>query len=308
MRLLVVGAGATGGYFGGRLAAAGRDVTFLVRSARAKQLAADGLRIISPHGDATLTPKLVTAGTIAAPFDAVVITVKAYSLAAAIEDFAPAVGPDTVIVPALNGMRHMDVLAARFGAGALVGGLCKIAAALDPSGAIKQLSGFHDFVYGERDGNDTARIRALDAEMVGVGFDARLSSRIESEMWEKWVMMATLGGVTCLMRGAVGEIEAAIGGREFVQAFLDEVVAAVSALGHVPGHDFVAALKTILLAKNSALAASMYRDLVQGNPIEADQIIGDLLARAAKAGVKTPLLATAYAALCVYQNRLAATA
>ncbi len=305
MRLLIVGAGATGGYFGGRLAAAGRDVTFLVRAARAKQLEADGLAIISPHGNANIKPKLVTAETIAEPFDAVVVAVKAYALAAAIEDFAPAVGPDTMIVPLLNGMRHMDVLAARFGAKALVGGLCRIAAALDPLGRITQLADFHDFVYGERDGTDTARMHALDAAVSGAGFDARLSSQIESEMWEKWVMLAALGGITCLMRGNIGEIEAAAGGREFVQRFLDEVVEAAVVLGHPPSPDFIARLKTILLAKKSTLAASLYRDLVQGNPIEADQIIGDLLARAKQAGVKTPLLATAHAALSVYQNRLA---
>jgi 2-dehydropantoate 2-reductase len=279
-----------------------------VRAARAKQLEADGLAIISPHGNANIKPKLVTAETIAEPFDAVVVAVKAYALAAAIKDFAPAVGPDTMIVPLLNGMRHMDVLADRFGANALTGGLCRIAAALDPQGRITQLADFHDFVYGERDGSDTVRMQALDAAVSGAGFNARLSSRIDAEMWEKWVMMAALGGITCLMRGTVGEIEAATGGREFVQAFLDEVVQAAVALSHPPSTDFLDRLKAILLTKNSTLAASMYRDLAQGNPIEADQIMGDLLARATQAGVKTPLLATAYAALCVYQNRSAVKA
>src|SRR6201997_4314975 len=106
MSILVLGAGATGGYFGGRLAAAGRDVTFLVRPARAANLQAKGLQIKSPHGDVTLKPQLVTAGNIAGPFDAVLLTVKAFSLDRALDDLAPAVGPETMILPVLNGMKH----------------------------------------------------------------------------------------------------------------------------------------------------------------------------------------------------------
>jgi 2-dehydropantoate 2-reductase len=304
MRLLIVGAGATGGYFGGRLAQAGRDVTFLVRPARAEQLKASGLRIVSPHGDASLTPKLVTADQISAPVDAVLVTVKAYSLEAALDDFAPAVGPGSTIVPVLNGMRHMDLLTARFGKAAVVGGLCRIAATIDSEGRIAQLAPFHDLVYGEMDGSTSSRMAAFDAFMQGAVFNAKLSPKIEAEMWEKWVMMAALGGVNCLMRGSIGEIQAAAGGAEFALAFLSEVTAATTALGHPPSADWLAFVRSLLLAKDSPLVASIYRDMQKGSPIEADQIIGDLLARAGKAGVSTPLLAAAYTSLSVYQNRV----
>ncbi len=206
MRLLVVGAGSTGGYFGGRLAQAGRDVTFLVRRARADQLNAKGLHIVSPHGDVTLAPKLVTADAIGAPYDAILLTVKAYSLDGALKDIAPAVGPNSMIVPMLNGMRHLESIAAAFGRDALVGGLCRIAAALDDQGGVVHLSQFHDLVYGEMNGVRSARIEQLDAVMRNAGFDARLSPAIEQEMWDKWMMLATLAGVTCLMRGSIGDI------------------------------------------------------------------------------------------------------
>src|SRR5690242_8128076 len=130
MRLLVVGAGATGGYFGGRLAAAGRDVTFLLRSRRAAQVAQSGLRIRSPHGDLSLTPKVVTSDRIGGHYDAVLLTVKAFALEPAMADVAPAIGPETMILPVLNGMRHMDALAERFGREPVVGCACKIAARL----------------------------------------------------------------------------------------------------------------------------------------------------------------------------------
>jgi 2-dehydropantoate 2-reductase len=306
MRLLVVGAGATGGYFGGRLAEAGKDVTFLVRPRRAAQLREGGLQIVSPsHGDATLTPKIVTADTIDAPYDIILLGVKAYSLDAAIEDFAPAVGPDTMIVPMLNGMRHIDVLEARFGPEAVVGGVCKVATTVDAEGRIVQLAPFQDLAYGERDGSASQRIGALHAFMQGAGFAARNPPSIAYEMWEKWVLLATLGGITCTMRGNIGEVVAASGGSDFILAFFAEVVSIVSAVGEAPTPAFVEAIRKSLTTPGSPQAPSMYRDLQQGNPIEGDQIVGDLLARGKKAGLATPLLAAAYTCLSVYQQRLA---
>jgi 2-dehydropantoate 2-reductase len=302
MRLLVVGAGSTGGYFGGRLAQAGRDVTFLVRRARADQLNAKGLHIVSPHGDVTLAPKIVTADAIDAPYDAILLTVKAYSLDAALKDIAPAVGPNSMIVPMLNGMRHLESIAAAFGRDALVGGLCRIAASLDDQGGIVHFSQFHDLVYGEMNGVRSERIEQLDAVMRNAGFDARLSPAIEQEMWDKWMFLATLAGVTCLMRGSIGDIAAAPGGREFVDRFFDEVVAVATAHGHAPSEAFLAQTRALLTADGSTLTSSMARDLKKGSPIEADQIIGDLLTRGRQARVHTPFLAAASTNLVIYQN------
>lgn len=304
--MLVVGAGSTGGYFGGRLAEAGRDVTFLVRPARAAHLRANGLQIVSPNGDLTLAPKLVTADDVGGLYDAILITVKAYGLAAALDDLAPAVGPTTMILPVLNGMKHVDMITARFGAGALVGCVCKIAATIDEQGRIVQLARFNELAYGEMDGAPSARTERLDAFMRGAGFDARLTPEVEREMWEKWILLATLGGVTTLMRGNIGQIAAAPGGVEFVSRFLDEVLAVVNAVGKPPSTAFVTSTRAALTTQGSSQAPSMYRDLEQGHPIEADQIVGDLLARAARTGIATPLLAASYANLSVYQNRLKA--
>ena len=304
MRLLVVGAGSTGGYFGGRLAQAGRDVTFLVRPRRAAQLEAKGLQVTSPHGDFTIAPKLVTAGSLASHYDAILLTVKSYALDAALEDFGPAIGPDTMILPVLNGMRHMDTLAARFGKHAVAGCVCKIPAQLDGEGRILHLGQFHELAYGELDSSRTPRVGELDAFMQNAGFNARLSPAIEQEMWDKWVMLAALGGITCLMRGSVGEIVAAPGGSEFINRFLDEAAAIASAEGHRPGEAFLANTRALLTEKGSAFTASMFRDMQAGALIEADQIVGDLLARAGRANVPAPLLAVAYIHLAVYQNRL----
>jgi 2-dehydropantoate 2-reductase len=302
MRILVVGAGSTGGYFGGRLAQAGRDVTFLVRPARADHLRTHGLQIVSPHGDVTLTPKILSAGEIKMPFDAVLLAVKAFALDGAIDNFAPAVGPDTVILPVLNGMKHVDTLTDRFGRNAVGGCVCKVATVVDDQGRIVQLTKLHDLAYGEMDGSRSARMDRLDAAMQGAGFDASLSPTIERQMWEKWILLASLGGITCLMRGTVGDVEASPGGTEFALRFIAEVASVVAACRTPPSAAFLTAAKAALTQKGSPLTSSMYRDLEAGSEVEAEQILGDLLVRGRRAGIETPLLAAAFTHLSVYQR------
>jgi 2-dehydropantoate 2-reductase len=304
MRILIVGAGATGGYFGGRLAQAGRDVTFLVRPGRAGQLRRDGLRIVSPHGDVSLQPRLLVTGEITAPFDIVILAVKAYALDQALEDLAPAIGPDSMIVPFMNGMRHIDRLIERFGEAPVLGGVCVVATTLDPDGRIVQLSEAQALAYGERNGVVSARLRALDGVMQGAGFNARLSDTIVREMWEKWVTLATAGGITALLRGNVGEIEAVPGGVSLVLRFLAETMSVAGASGIVLPESFAARARGLLTAKGSAFAPSMYRDLQVNAPVEVEQILGDLLDRARSFSLAAPLLEAAVAQLRVYQNRV----
>jgi 2-dehydropantoate 2-reductase len=304
VRLLVVGAGSTGGYFGGRLAEAGRDVTFLVRPARAAKLRETGLRILSPHGDATLRPKVVTPDALAETYDAVLLSVKAYQLEAAMEDFAPAIGPESTILPVLNGMRHIELLAQRFSPHNVVGCALKVSTTLDDDGRVVQLSPLQDIAYGELDGALTPRIAALDEFMRSAKIGAHLSPAIRREMWEKWTLLASLGAINCLMRGSIGEIEACPGGTAFALQLLGEVVAIVAAIGLPPSEGFLAGARAMLTEKGSPLASSMYRDLQSGKPIEAEAIVGDLVRRGAKAGINAPLLSAAYVCLVVYQNKI----
>jgi 2-dehydropantoate 2-reductase len=304
MRILIVGAGAVGGYFGGRLAQAGRDVTFLVRPARATQLSRDGLRIISPHGDALLSPKLVSAEEIDTPYDLVFVSVKAYALEAAMNDFAAAVGPETMILPVLNGMRHVDLLTKRFEEHAVIGGVCLVASEIDNEGRIVQLANFQRLVYGERNGETTPRLQMLDATLQGAGFDARLSTDIMQAMWEKWVQLASLGAITCLMRGTIGEIVAAPGGADLALKVLDESTAVATACGHKPSEALLARHAAAMTARGSPLTSSMYRDLRKGAPVEVDHILGDFIERGVGHGVAMPLLQAAFVNLRMYQGGL----
>lgn len=311
MRILVVGAGATGGYFGGRLAEAGRDVTFLARPRRAEQLRASGLQIISEHGNATLKPHLVTAADLAAATEAgdgyglVLLAVKSYGLAQAVEDFAPAVGPGTLILPVLNGMAHIDLLSERFGAARVLGGICLVALTVDEAGRVVQLARFQTLAYGDRRDAGTAAspaAPALDPVLSGAGFDTRRSAEIDLEMWEKWVALAAIGAMTCLMRGTVGQVMAAPGGRRFAEDLLAECTGVAAAYGYPIRDASLGWMKATMTEPGSSFASSMYRDLAAGAPVEADQIVGDFAARGRAAGLPVPLLSLAHTHLSVYQQ------
>ena len=303
MRILVVGAGATGGYFGGRLLQHGRDVTFLVRDKRAQQLAQRGLIIRSAAGDVDLrAPPTVLASELHAPFDLIVLTCKAYGLEQAMADIVPAVGPRSTILPLLNGMRQLDLLDERFGAARVFGGQCAISSTLDTQGVVQHLNQVHAVTFGERDGRNTPRMQEITRAFADAGFDSRPSSTVVQEMWDKWVFLASLAGITCLMRGSIGEIAAAPGGRSATLALLEDCHAVAAASGYAPAERVMQRAHSMLTAARSTLAASMLRDLQDGYPIEADHVIGDMLARAGRQHGPTMMLALVYAHLKVYET------
>jgi 2-dehydropantoate 2-reductase len=304
MRILVVGAGAIGGYFGGRMLQAGRDVTFLVRPRRAAELASAGLVIKSPNGDVTLkNPPTVQADKLNEHFDLVLLSCKAFDLDDAIKSFAPAVGAKTAILPLLNGMRHLDVLEQRFGANVVLGGLCAIAATLNENREIVQLAPMQSLGFGERDGQMSDRVQAIAETMSSGQFGAAASRQVIQDMWEKWVFLASLAASTCTMRAAVGHILAAPGGKDFILGILDECSAVASSEGHSPTGPFFERARGMLTAEGSQLTASMFRDVKAGAKVEADHIIGDLVARADAAKVPVPKLKTAYTHLKTYENQ-----
>ena len=304
MRILVVGAGAVGGYFGGRLLEAGCNVTFLVRPKRAAQLAKNGLVIKSRFGDVTLkAPPTVQASELHRDFDLIVLSCKAYDLDAAIDSFAPAIGPGTAILPLLNGMRHLDLLDERFGAARVLGGQCLISAKLDDRGSILHLNDSHLLTFGERDGNRSPRIDGIAAEIGKAKFELRASSVILLEMWEKWVFLATLAAITCLMRSAIGDIEAA-GGARLALDLLEECRSSAASAGFAPRAEFLERTRSTVTAPGSLLTASTLRDIEDGAPIEADHVLGDLVRRGDR--VLSPdrsLLRLAYMHLKAYESR-----
>lgn len=305
MRFLVLGAGAVGGYFGGRLAEAGRDVTFLVRGARAAALAEHGLKVESPLGDFRVPVTLATADRVGGPYDVVLLTAKHYDLDAAIDAIRPGVGPQGAVLPLLNGLVHLDRLEAAFGGGRVLGGVAYVGASLQPDGTIRHHNRLSGIAFGERGGGVSERAKAIEAEFAGTPVSAPASENIMLDMWEKFVMMGAMAGISCLMRGNVGEIMGTRDGEALMIAALAECQAVAAAAGFSPRPQSRERVQAMLTERGSINSPSMRQDLEAGRRTEADAVVGDMLRRARELGIAAPLLSAAYCHLQVHENRLA---
>ena len=302
MKFLFLGAGGTGGYFGGRLHEAGGDVTFLVREKRAAQLALDGLLIESPHnlnGRISLKVKTITAANLKPDFDVIFLSCKAWDLQSSIETIKPAIKDGVKIVPLLNGMSHLDALDSAFGKESVLGGSCQIFGHLTPEGVVQQLSEVHLITWGARTPTQREASFAIAEAFAPSMVDSRGSDNIMLDMWEKFSFLATLAGMTCLMRGSVGAIASTQDGAALMRHFGNACIAVATAEGYPPREHVLARFNAILQSRTSILTASMYRDLSAGRKTEADHIIGHMLAKAREHGVDDVLLACAYTHLQV---------
>ncbi|MEA9978299.1 MULTISPECIES: ketopantoate reductase family protein [unclassified Pseudomonas] len=306
MRILIVGAGAIGGYFGGRLLEAARDVTFLVRPGRAQELDRDGLVVRSPLGNIDYpAPPHIASQELSGPYDLILLSCKAYDLDAAMDSFAAAVGPDTAILPLLNGMAHLDCLAVRFSQFNVLGGQCLISLDRDASGTIVHLNETNQLTFGELGGESTARAQQIANALAGAGFEARLSLSILQEMWEKWCFIATGAGITGSMRSAIGDVLVA-GGESLILNLLRECAEVADKAGYPIRPEVYQRFVKMLTLPGSKMTASMLRDIERGAPIEVDHVLGDLVARRDADAVGTAglsMLGVAYTHLKAYEAR-----
>lgn len=306
MKILILGAGGIGGYFGGRLLQAGADVTFLVRENRRKQLRKNGLRIESQYGDATLAADAKLQSEIEANYDLVLLTCKAYDLASAIETIRPAVSDSTAILPLLNGIAHIDILNEQFGRGKVLGGTAKIQVTLSPEGVVHQLNDWQTITFGEQDGSESPRVLELKALLEKTGVEVKLSRNIVRELWLKLVHLSTVAGMTCLMRANLGEIVRTPEGPALLKAFFDANARIASFAGHAPDETFVRTYYNLFEQRDSRYEASMLRDIEKGGPIEAEHILGFMLKKAREAGLDDTVHRLAYTHVKAYDERRAA--
>lgn len=309
LRFLVLGAGGVGGYFGARLTEGGVDTTFLVRPARRDRLLSGGIKIQSDFFDDADVPEVqaITAEEIEAPYDVILVTCKAYQLDDAMETIAPAVGPDTAILPVLNGMKQIDLLGARFGADRVLGGTTYIGARLDAeTGDIVHFGDFHRIAFGEMGGGTSDRVEAIAALNDAVKFDLDMSEDISQVLWDKFAMLCAMSSVNTLTRGTVGEILDTPSGHEFLTAALTECRETADALGHTVSDKTIALYEKMFSTQGSKFASSMLRDVLAGKRTEGDHIIGDMVDRAQAAGLHTPIILAARAGLAVHEKKVAA--
>jgi 2-dehydropantoate 2-reductase len=303
MKILIVGAGGIGGYFGARLMETGQDVTFLVRERRKKQLEETGLNVDSVNGDVHLVPKLVTAENPDGQYDLIVLTVKSYQLAGAIRDIQPFVGDGSMILPLLNGIAHIDELVKAFGEEQVLGGLCFIETTLDDKGTVVQTSPMHQLVYGERSGEETERILKVKEALSGTKADFALSRNIIQDMWHKYLFITAMSGITASMESPIGPVRELESGKRTIAALLEELVAVMKAVS-APVKDTIAEdqyAKIMSLAPG--MKSSMQRDVEKGQPIEVDHLQGYLLQEAHNKKVAVPVLETIYTKLKLYEQK-----
>jgi len=288
MKILVLGAGAIGGYFGGRLVQAGGDVTFLVRDRRASQLQANGLVVRSPHGDFAMPVRTLLRSQLGAPFDLVLLTCKAYDLEAAIESVGPAVAASTCVLPLLNGVAHIERLVAAFGAARVAAGSCAIPATLNEHGEVVHLGTFHSIVFGRLPATSAdaqPKLEALRALYAATPVPVELTDDMMTALWEKFVGLATLAAMTCLMRASVGDILSTDDGAALSAEAFDACRRTAEAAGSPPREAALDRFRAMLTDRTSMLTASMLRDLESGGRTEGAHIVGDMLRRARAAGV-----------------------
>ena len=304
MRVLILGAGAVGGYIGARLIASGADVVFLARGRRLETLSADGLVVKSPLGD--FTGKVEAANAPPAGFrpDVLIVACKAPALQDAVRTIAPALAPETRLLPLLNGVVHLEALQSHFASTALLGGLTHGAVTLRDDGVIDHLTPFFTMVFGPVSGEADPVAERFGAELTKTGLDVTLSDNIRQAMWEKFVFLATLAGSTCLMRASVGTIMAAENGEDVILELLAENLAVARAEGFEPEAAAMASYKRVLTERGSTLTSSMLRDVLSGRRTEANHILGDMLRRARRHGLGAPLLTIANAHLQCHEATL----
>ena len=303
MRILVLGAGGIGGYFGARMQVAGGDITFLTRPARAAQLRERGLTVFSAYGDLQIAPKFVTKDELQEKYDVIVLSCKAYDLASAMDAIAPAVGPQSIILPLLNGVSHIDTLVARFGSERVLGGVALISVVLAPDGEIRHLGKPHRLIVGSMTALPSQWLEPLAELLAMSNFEFVLSANVEQNLWDKIVFLSTLAGSTCTMRASIGDIVETVAGEAFITDLLAECARIAEASGHALSELQLTTYGKQLTERGSALMASMLRDVERGGPTEADHILGDMLARAKVKGIDAPTLRIAYSHLQAYAIR-----
>ncbi len=297
MRIAVMGSGGVGGYFGGRLAHAGEDVTFIARGAHLEAIQQSGLQVKSVAGNFHVRPKATHNPSTVGPADLVLFCVKAFDTEAAGSQIRPIVGPQTTVLCLLNGVDNEDKLATILGEEHVLTGVVHILSTISAPGVISQTAGPRTLKFGERDGRFTGRAERILGVLKGAGIQAELSTQIEVDLWEKFLFICAQGGVTALARLAVGEILACLETALFYRAVMEEVAAVGRAKGVGLPADAVDRALAFARGLQPEMRSSLAYDLTQGNRLEVETLAGSVVRYGREVGVPTPFNFAVYACL-----------
>lgn len=303
MRIAVMGAGALGGYFGGRLAAAGHQVTLIARGAHLATIRAKGLRILSPRGDLHVTEIAATddPGTIG-PVDVIMFMVKNYDVEAGAEAIAPMLGPETMVVTCQNGVSAHERLGAVIGPERVVPGVARIPADVPEPGVINHSAMWDTLSFGEVEGRVTARIEEFRDAILGAGATAVVPENILHDLWEKFISQATLASLTTLTRLDIGPLRRNPDSRALFLAAMEET----ERVGRKVVPDLPAGLVekawSIIGTLPDTMHASMLDDLNAGKRLEVDYLSGEVVRLGREHGVPTPIHEVFRAALQPFKD------
>lgn len=304
MKILILGAGGVGGYFGAHLLRSGADVTFLVRERRKALIEANGLQIETPRGAFSVRPKLVCASEVKPEYDLIILAPKSYDLDDALRSLEPASGHG-VVLPFLNGMDHLEKLDRQFGRAAVMGGVAHVAATITESGAIRQLNDIHSLTVGPRHPAQAELARQFVALCQQTEFNGVYSDEIEQMLWDKWVFLATLAGMTTVCRGTVGEIVATSHGEALTRQMYEACCEVARLSGYPTGEAARERALGLLIKPGSDFTASMLRDLLAGQATEHEHVLDAMCRRGMALGLSMDLLRLAHTHLAVQAGRRA---
>ena len=291
MKILVLGAGAVGGYFGGRMAEAGMDVTFLVREKRQKKLEKSGLIIKSPKSDFVTSPNLVTKDNVDSIYDVILFTNKAYDLDEILQSPFP-VKDGSIIIPLLNGYAHMEQLRNKFPNARLFGGIAHIFSTLNDEGEIHHFNDIHSLTFGHLNNADETDGRRFFDACSSANFSIKYSDDIIVDLWHKWVLITTVAGATTLFNATIGEIASTEHGIAFITGLHSECINIAKSEKIQVNDDDLAQQRRFLSDKKSTWSSSMRRDMVNKSKIECAHIFLELINIADKNNVECPSLKT----------------
>jgi len=303
MRIAVMGTGGTGGYFGGLLARAGEEVTFIARGAHLEAIRKNGLAIKSVlAGDFTISAKATDNTDDMGPVDFVLFCVKAYDNASAADQIRPLIGPDTVVLSVQNGIDNEQQIGKVIGSEHIVGCVSYVSSTIESPGVIAQTGGPGKIVFGEMQGGRSARTETLQSTLENSGITAELHSDIQTALWQKFLGICGVNGITALTRLPLGEILACEETRNLMRGTMQEVEAVARASGAALPEGSADQSMDFFSSMGPSVRGSMYYDLAAGRRLELEVLNGTVVRLGGEHGIPTPINFAIYAALKPYLN------
>jgi 2-dehydropantoate 2-reductase len=305
MKIAVFGTGGVGGYFGGKLAQTGENVTFIARGEHLKAIQTSGLKFSSIQGDFLIHPAQATDSTESIGIvDLIILAIKAWQLDSSIAQIKPLIGESTIILPLLNGIEHIDILLSAFGKKHVIGGLCRISTFIEGAGHINHKGVQPHIAFGELDNSRTERIEKIYKMFSGINdITAEIPADIHTAMWGKFILISSTSGVGAVSRMSINEYRDIPEFRNMLIQAMHETANVARARGASIASDLVDGIMKRIDATPIGMLTSMQKDIMEGRPSELDHQIGAVIRIGKTVNIPTPIHEKIYAELIPLEQK-----